>query len=187
MSLPCLALAQTSPSTTTSPATQDTASKVDVTFSGGHETEDQDRGRPVVLIAAALNVPPEIFRKAFSMVKPAPAGRQPDPGQVNKNKETLLRSLSPYGVTNDRLDEVSNYYRYNRSRGEMWRNTPAKAYATMRNGVVTGITITDAGSGYISPPKVVLSGMTNITLTVTLSFGTDLAKNGAIKEIKVSP
>src|SRR5471032_680463 len=104
-SLPCLALAQPSPGTA-----QDTESKVPVTFSGGYETVGQDRGRPVVLIAAALNVPPEVFRKAFSNVKPAPAGQQPEPGQVNKNKEALLRSLAPYKITNDRLDTVSNYY-----------------------------------------------------------------------------
>jgi hypothetical protein len=39
--------------------------KVPVTFSGGHETDPQDRGRPVVLVAGALGVKPEVFRKAF--------------------------------------------------------------------------------------------------------------------------
>jgi len=185
--LPCLALAQQSPNTTNNHAAQDTESKIDVTFSGGYETKEQDRGRPVVLIAAALNVPPEVFRKAFSNVKPAPAGQQPEQGQVAQNKETLLRSLGLYGITNDRLDTVSNYYRYNRSKGEMWRNTPADAYATVRNGVVTGITITNAGSGYSSSPKISLSKMTNVNLTATLSFSTDFDKNGSIKEIKIGP
>ncbi len=51
--------------------------KIPVTFSGGHETDPKDHGRPVVLVAAALNVKPEVFRKAFSGVTPAlGAGRQ---------------------------------------------------------------------------------------------------------------
>ena len=178
--LPCLALAQTA----TAPA-QGTETKVDVTFSGGHETVGEDRGRPVILIAAALNVPPPVFRDAFSHVKPAPAGQQPQEAQVRLNKQALLEALGPLGVTDERLNEVSNYYRYNRCRGEMWRNTPAKAYATVRNGVVTSITITDPGSGYSSPPTVTIEGMTSVTFTATLSFGTEFAKNGSIKEIKI--
>jgi hypothetical protein len=183
---PCLALAQTSTNQPGAPAS-DGESHVAVTFTGGYDTDPQDRGRPVVLIAAALKVPSEVFRKAFSNVKPAPAGQQPEPEQVRKNKQTLLESLGPYGVTNDRLDTVSNYYRYNRSKGEMWRTTPAAGYATVRNGVVTGFTITDPGSGYSSPPTVSIPGMTNVSLTTTLSFSTDLEKNGSIKEIKVNP
>src|SRR5689334_19403685 len=34
-------------------------SKPSVIFSGGHDTDPQDKGRPVVLIAAALDVKPE--------------------------------------------------------------------------------------------------------------------------------
>ena len=45
--------------------------EVPVVFSGGHEIGRNDFGRPVVLIAAALNVKPEIFREAFSGVTPA--------------------------------------------------------------------------------------------------------------------
>jgi len=182
MCLPCLALAQPSPGTA-----QDTESKVPVTFSGGYETVGEDRGRPVILIAAALNVSPEVFRKAFSGVHPAQRDGGPTPDEARANKRVLMDALSPYGVTDERLNTVSNYYRYNRSRGEMWRNTPATAYATVRNGVVTGITITNAGSGYSSPPQVSLSEMPNVTLTATLSFGTDFDKNGSIKEIKVGP
>jgi hypothetical protein len=178
--LPCLALAQTA----TAP-TQGTETKVDVTFSGGHDTVGEDRGRPVVLIAAALNVPAQVFRDAFKNVKPAPAGEQPQEAQVRLNKQALMEALGPLGVTDDRLNEVSNYYRYRRSAGEMWRNTPAKAFATVQNGVVTGITITDAGSGYSSPPAVTIEGMANVSLTATLFFGTDLTKNGSIKEIKI--
>src|SRR5215218_9651255 len=96
-----------------SPRTMARASETQlpVTFSGGHETDPKDHGRPVVLVAAALNVKPEIFRKAFSGVKPA-HGRGPTGEEARRNKEALMKVLGPYKVTNDRLDEVSNYYRY---------------------------------------------------------------------------
>jgi hypothetical protein len=184
--LPCAALAQTTTNQPTSTALGG-ESRVALTFTGGYDTDPRDRGRPVILIAAALHVPSDVFRQAFSNVKPAPAGQQPDPDQVRKNKQTLMASLGPYGVTDDRLNTVSNYYRYNRSRGEMWRATPAAGYAAVRNGVVTGITITDPGSGYSSPPSLSVPSMTNVTLTATLSFSTDFAKNGSIKEIQIGP
>src|SRR5436190_8396245 len=85
--------------------------KVPVTFSGGHDTDPQDRGRPVVLVAAALGVKPEVFREAFRGVTPARGGK-PTPEQARSNKEALLKVLKPYGITNERLDEVSDYYRY---------------------------------------------------------------------------
>jgi hypothetical protein len=156
--------------------------KTPVTFTGGYDTDPRDRGRPVVLIAAALNVPSEVFRKAFSAVRPARPGEEPDPDQVRRNKQALMTSLGPYGVTNDWLDTVSNYYRYNRSSGQMWRNSPAAAYATVRDGVVT-FTITNPGSGYSSPPKVSVAGMADLKATATLWFGADFSKNGSIKEI----
>jgi hypothetical protein len=161
--------------------------KVPVTFSGGHDTVGVDRGRPVILIASALDVPPGVFREVFSHVKPAPAGEQPDPVQVVKNKQALLDGLGPYGVTDDRLNTVSNYYRYRRSAGEMWRNTPAEAYVMVTNGRVTSITITNAGAGYSSSPAISLPGLPDVHLSATLSYGTDLEKNGSIKEIKVVP
>ena len=99
----------------------------------------------------------------------------------------LLDALGPYGVTNDRLDTVSNYYRYNRANGEIWPTTPATAYATLRNGLVTGFTLTNPGSGYSSPPLVTIPGMTNLHLTPTLAFGPDFAKNGSIKAITLNP
>jgi hypothetical protein len=179
-SFPTLALAQTS----TSPAPD---SKVDVIFTGGHETVGADRGRPVILIAAALKVPDQVFRDAFKGVRPAQTGSGPTDAEARANKQVLMAALGPYGVTDDRLNEVSNYYRYRRSAGEMWRNTPAKAFATVHNGVVMSITITDAGSGYSSAPTVTLAGMTDVHLTATLAFGTDFAKNGLIKDIKISP
>lgn len=47
---------------------------VPVTFTGGHETDPKDRGRPVVLVAAGLGVKPEVFREAFSGVTPSRGG-----------------------------------------------------------------------------------------------------------------
>src|SRR4051794_40101505 len=93
--------------------------RLPVTFSGGHETDPRDHGRPVVLIAAALNVKQEVFRKAFSGVTPA-RGRRPTGDEQRRNKEVLLKALGPYKVTNDRLDEVSDYYRYRPEKGELW-------------------------------------------------------------------
>ena len=161
--------------------------QIEVVFSGGHETEPVDHGRPVVLIAAALKVPDEVFRKAFSNVKPAGAGQKPEEEQVRKNKQTLLESLSPHGVTDDLLNTVFNYYRYSGSRGEMWRNTPAKATATIQAGVVTGFKITDPGAGYSSVPTITIPGIKDANATVTLSYGTDLKTNGSIKEITIEP
>jgi len=180
--LPCTAFAQTSPV-----VASDADTKVDVTFSGGHDTVGEDRGRPIILIAAALKVPDQVFRDAFKGVHPAQTGGGPTDAEARANKQVLMAELSPYGVTDDRLNAVSNYYRYRRSAGEMWRNTPAKAYATVHNGVVTSVTITDAGSGYSSPPVISVPGVSNANLVPTLSFGTDFATNGSIKEIKVGP
>jgi len=160
-------------------------SRVAVVFSGGYDTNPIDHGRPVVLIAAALNVSSEVFRDAFSRVKPAHAGEAPEPGQVRLNKQALLDTLAPYGVINERLDEVSNYYRYNRSRGEWWRHSRATAYAMVHNGIVTGYVITNPGAGYSSPPKISVPGLREVNATATLSFGTDFARNGSIKEIKI--
>src|SRR5690348_5443743 len=107
--------------------------KVPVTFSGGHETDPRDHGRPVVLIAAALKVKPEVFRKAFSGVTPA-RGRRPSGDEQRRNKEALLKVLGPYNVTNERLDEVSDYYRYRPEKGELWPTKPAKAEAIIEDG-----------------------------------------------------
>jgi len=183
LAFPALVLAQSS----TSPSAPATTgeSQVAVTFTGGHETVGVDKGRPVILIASALNVPPEVFRKVFTGVKPAGPGQQPDPDQVRKNKQVLMEGLSSYGVTDDRLNEVSNYYRYRRDSGELWRHEDAIAIATVTNGVVTAITITNSGSGYSSPPTISVPGVDKANLTATLSFGTDFDKNGSIKEITI--
>jgi hypothetical protein len=131
-------------------------------------------------------VPSDVFRKVFSNVKPAPAGQEPDPAQVRLNKQALMQGLSPYGVTDERLNAVSNYYRYNRSKGEMWPITPATAYATIQNGVVTGFTITNPGSGYSAPPTVSVAGMPGLKAIVTLTYDTDFKKNGSVSKIMLS-
>ncbi len=160
---------------------------MEVTFTGGHETDPRDHGRPDVLIAAALGVPTEVFREAFSHVTPAAGGREPEPEQVRRNKQALLQALGPYGIGNDRIDEVSNYYRYSRGRGEeLWRTTPAAAYATVRDGVIVGFTITNPGSGYSSAPLVSIAGMPGVKISAKLAFGKEFNRNGSIALLSIS-
>ena len=159
--------------------------KLPVTFSGGHETDRKDGGRPVVLIAAALEVKPEVFREAFRGVPPAKNGK-PSPDEARSNKAALLKVLQPYGVTNERLDEVSNYYRYQPQRGELWRTTPAKAYAVVEDGQIKQIVVTDAGSGYSTPPTATVEGPASIPLKTTLQFGKDLKKNGSVGAVEIA-
>src|SRR6476646_4261686 len=75
-----------------------------VSFAGGHETDSRDGGRPVVLIAAALGVKPEVFRETFSRVRPAKNGK-PSGQEARRNKEVLMEALGRYGISNERLDE----------------------------------------------------------------------------------
>src|SRR5262245_39767650 len=93
--------------------------KVPLEFSGGHGIGPNDYGRPVALIAAGLGVKPDVFRKAFSGVTPSRGG-PPSRELARRNKAALLRVLGPHGVTNERLDEVSDYYRFQPQRGELW-------------------------------------------------------------------
>ena len=164
------------------------ATKIDLVFRGGHDIDPRDRGRPVVLIAAALGVPPAVFRDAFTHVRPAGSGQQPAPAQVRLNKQALLARLGPYGVTNERLDEVSNYYRYRRETGELWRHVDAAGYAFVQGGKIVSVTITRPGAGYTTAPVVSVPG---VGLTVypqaVLAFGTYLARNGSVSMIVTSP
>ena len=96
-----------------------------------------------------------------------------------------MKVLSPLGVTNDRLDEVSNYYRYRLQRGELWTVTPAEAYAVVEDGKVKQIVVTNPGSGYSSAPKATVQGMDRIPLKVTIRFARDLKKNGAIASVEI--
>jgi hypothetical protein len=176
------------PATASAQATTGGDTHVDLTISGGHDTVGEDRGRPVILIAAALKIPDQVFRDAFKGVHPSgPNSGGPSEAEARSNKQVLMDALGPYGVTNDRLNEVSNYYRYRRSAGEMWKNTPAKAYAVVHSGTVTSVVITDPGAGYSSPPTIAVPGLADVKLAPTLSYGTDLATNGSIKEIKIAP
>lgn len=159
------------------------AARVTVVFSGGHTTDERDNGRPVVLIAGALGVPSEVFRAAFRRVRPAPPGTQPTPEQARRNKRALLEVLAPYGVTNERLDQVSNYYRYRREQGEMWPTRPATAYAEVERGVILKIVVTDGGSGYSSPPLASIPSAAKAALGATLAFSTKLETNGSVASV----
>lgn len=156
---------------------------VTVSIDGGLDTDPADGGRPVVLVAAALGVPTEVFREAFSGVTPAGAGEEPDSTQVDLNKRALLDVLGPYGVTNEELDAASNFYRFNGSAGETWSHRDATAVAVVENGVVTSVTVTEPGFGYSSPPTITLSNGQHAT--ATLVFGTDTAANGSIGTISL--
>jgi len=160
--------------------------RVPVVFSGGHETDRRDHGRPVVLVAGALGVPPQVFRDAFSHVRPAPAGMAPEPGQVHDNKRALLDALGPYGVTNERLDEVSDHYRYVRSRGELWPVEEATAYALVKDGKITKFVVTNGGSGYTSSPTITVPSIPGAAGKAKLSFSEDFDKNGAVASIAVA-
>ncbi|MEO2013388.1 MAG: thermonuclease family protein [Fuerstiella sp.] len=123
-----------------------------VIFRGGYDTDPRDHGRPVSLIAAALGVESDVFRQAFSGVNPSSMGA-PSPMLARTNKKVLMDALSKYGVSNERLDQVSNYYRYNRSAGKTWQRSPATATAVIKDGKVAGITITNPGAGYTVAPS----------------------------------
>lgn len=166
---------------------QSAEQRVELSITGGHDTDPRDRGRPDVLIAAALGVPTEVFRDAFSHVRPLHGETGDNEAQVRQNKAALMHALGPYGITDERLNQVSNYYRYSREHGqEVWRITPAKAFAVIRNGVIERVTITDAGSGYSSPPAISVPQMPDSQLAATLVFGKDFAKNGSIAQIAVT-
>jgi hypothetical protein len=177
--LPFLIPAQT-------PDQKTTATQIPLVITGGHETLGPDRGRPVILIANALNVPPEVFREAFTHVHPAGPGQQPQPDQVRQNKAALMQALGPLGVTDDRLNQVSNYYRYRRDQGQLWPVTQATAVATASNSGITKITITNPGSGYTTPPDISVPGFPDVHLVATLSFSTDFPKNGSLQKITIA-
>ena len=149
----------------------------------GFQTNPVDRGRPVVLIAAALGVPEALFRVAFTGVAPAAGGHEPDPAQVQLNKAALLKALAPYGVTNARLDEVSDFYRYSGLNGQTWPHHAARVTAVVANGVVTGFTIVNGGSGYTSLPVLTLAD--GRTVTATVSYGTTLTTNGTLTALAI--
>ncbi len=155
-----------------------------LTFTEGHDIGKDDHGRPCVLIAAALGVKTEVFREAFSGVTPA-KGRGPTGEEARKNKDALMKVLKPHDVTNDRLDEVSNYYRFKPQDGELWKHNAAKAYAVVEDGKIAKVVVTEAGAGYSTPPTVAFEGFEKVEFVVTLHFDKDLKKNGSIKSIEL--
>ena len=160
--------------------------RVPVVFEGGHETVPVDHGRPVVLIAAALGVAPEVFRDAFSHVHPAgPGSGGPTDAEARANKAVLMGALGKYGVTDDRLNAVSNFYRYPPGRGNIWKNRAATANALVKNGEVIGYEITDGGAGYTTAPNVSVPNIKGATGKVEVSFGKDMETNGAVTAITV--
>jgi hypothetical protein len=159
--------------------------RIPLNFSGGYDTDPRDRGRPVVLIASALGVEPLVFRDAFSQVRPARPGQAPSGERTRRNKAVLLAALGRYGITNERLDEVSDYYRYNPGVGGRWRSRPAKGYAVVRQGAIKKIVITDPGAGYSSAPVVSVPGKGQIQAMVRLAFSADLDKNGGVTRVEL--
>jgi hypothetical protein len=137
--------------------------KIPVTFSGGHDLGKNDYGRPCTLMAAALGVKPDEFRKAFSGVTPS-RGRGPSGAEARRNKEALMKVLAPLGVTNERMDKVANYYRFRPQNGELWPTKAAQAEAIVQDGKITKIVITDPGSGYCSPPNATVKGFENVRI-----------------------
>jgi len=181
------AVPETGPTTRPLPPLAAGERRVAVTFDGGHDTDRRDHGRPVRLIAAALGVPSDVFRETFTHVRPAGPGQGgPTDAEARKNKAALMAGLSKYGVTNDRLDEVSNYYRYARNRDGLWRHREAVAFAVVRGGAVVRFDILDAGAGYTMPPAVTVDGFPDLSVTATLTYGTDLATNGSIDRLAVA-
>ena len=155
----------------------------EITFSGGFETVQEDGGRPVNLIGAALGVSSEVFRDAFSNVTPEDNGHL-NPETAQANKAILLGALESYGVTNDWLDTVTNYYRYRADYGQMWPTANASATAIVEDGVMT-VVITNAGSGYNTVPTLSIDGESDLDIDVTMSYGSDLATNGHISSIEI--
>ncbi|HEY1173015.1 MAG TPA: hypothetical protein VGH19_16725 [Verrucomicrobiae bacterium] len=159
--------------------------RIPVTFSGGYDTDPRDKGRPVILIAGALGVQPQVFRDAFSNVHPAGPDRGPTDAEARKNKEVLMKALGKHGITNERLDEVSNYYRYVKSRGETWKHKDAKANALVKDGAVIGYEITEGGSGYSSVPTITVPGIKDAKAKVEVSYSKTFEKNGKISAMTI--
>ncbi len=161
--------------------------RVPVTFTGGYGTDPRDHGRPVALIAAALGVPDSVFRDAFSRVHPADTGRGPTAAEAQSNKAALLSALAQHGVTNERLDAVSDYYRYDARRQKLWRNQPATANALVRGDAVVGYEVLRGGAGYTTPPVVTVPGHPEANAQAKLAFGPDFNRNGALAALLPAP
>ncbi|MCR9197095.1 MAG: hypothetical protein NXI04_00460 [Planctomycetaceae bacterium] len=156
-----------------------------VILEGGNLTDHRDGGRPVALIAAALDVTPDVFREAFRNVQPSRLG-PPTAFRAQANKRVLMDALSRWGVTNDRLDEVSDYYRYRPEQGEFWPHEPARARAVIEDGQVTGIELLAAGHGYLSAPRVTIIGFEDVRVDVQIGYSTQFARNGRVASLQIA-
>ncbi|BFU46250.1 hypothetical protein KRMM14A1004_44870 [Krasilnikovia sp. MM14-A1004] len=162
-----------------------TDAQATATLSGGFELTSHDYGRPVPLYASMLGVEPDTFRQAFSGVHPDP-GHDPSGSEQETNKAALLAVLAPHDVTNEKLDEVANYYRFNDTEGQTWPHRTAKVHAIVKDGRVTGFQLDDAGVGYTYPPTVSVSGHPEVRATVRLAFTKDFATNGHIASVELT-
>lgn len=153
-----------------------------VSIENGHVTDPRDGGRPIALIAAALGVEGEVFREAFSDVRPSKDG-PPIASRARENKEKLMSVLQPHGVTNERLDEVSNFYRYRPQDGGLWQHRRAKVEAVIEDGKLISVSVIDGGSGYTTAPTVRVPGHENVRLEAKIEFGQDLGSNGKLVSV----
>jgi hypothetical protein len=138
------------------------------------------------LIAGGLGVAPEVFRAAFSHVEPADPAKGPNDAEARRNKAALLSALGKHGVTHERLDIVSDFYRYPPGRGSVWKSKPASANALVKNGAVIGFEITGGGAGYSSVPVVAVPGFDGVSAKVDIAFGENLDTNGAVTAITLA-
>ena len=97
-----------------------------------------------------------------------------------------MKVLAPLKVTNDRMDEVANYYRFRPQKGELWPTKPAEAYAVIDSGKIKEIVVTEPGSGYNTPPKATIDGFKNIRLESKIKYDKDLKKNGGIESVEIA-
>ena len=54
------------------------------------------------------------------------------------------------------------------------------------DGKVKSDVITEAGSGYSSPPIVTIMGMEKVPLKATLHFDKELRRNGSVESVEVA-
>lgn len=156
-----------------------------ITISGGHETDDIDAGRPVFLIGSMLGITGEQFRDAFSYVTPEENGHLNDE-TAQANKVKLLAQLEPYGITNDEINRVTDYYRYYPGDTNIWPYAHVVLDATISNGAVTSFEVTSGGHGYTSNVTIVVDGYGNIPVNATISYTDSFETNGAIDTITVN-
>jgi hypothetical protein len=158
---------------------------VPVSLVGGFQIGADDYGRPVPLYASMLGVTPDVFRRAFSGVRPD-AAHSPTSARQQTNKSALMSVLGAYHVTNDQLDRVANYYRFNSAAGQTWPQRIARAEAVVKNGTITSIRVIDSGAGYTTAPTVVIAGFPSTTAVAHVVFTNDFATNGHIGAITMS-